>query len=105
MGFRLDDPLSEPLLQAWAGTDRRPRGTLARLEAIEEIISYWVPISQERDLRIEALERRLAKLEEDAIPNDYGCVAELAARVDTLEATVWELARRLGRPSAFGEPT
>lgn len=99
MGHRLDDETStQPFLREWVVTDRRNQETSERLEAIEQMISYWIPISQERDVRIEAIERRLAKLEQEQIPVDYSCVAELAARVDKLEATMWELSRRLNLP-------
>lgn len=99
MGHRLDDETSiDPLLRGWVGADRRNQETADRLEAIEQMISYWIPISQERDVRIEALERRLARVEQEEIPVDYSCIAELAARVDKLEATMWELSRRLNLP-------
>lgn len=99
MGSRLDgDSATEGILRDWAEADRPSQKTSRRIEAIEEVISYWVPISHERDLRIEALERRLARLEQEQVPADYGCVVELAARVDTLEMTLWELGRRLNLP-------
>lgn len=100
MEFRLDDGSeTESFLREWVATDHRHQQTAQRLEAIEEMISYWVPISQERDLRIETIEQRLARLEHERIPPDYSCVAELAARVGALEATLWELSRRLGLKS------
>lgn len=92
-GLEKDDPLPE-LIRAWVLSDHRGK-TAQRIEAVEEIISYWVPISTERDLRIEALEHRLAALERASIPESYKCVAHLVEQVEALEATVWELRRRL----------
>lgn len=104
MGFRRDDEVTEPYLRSWVDADRGDRaGVLDRLGAIEEMISYWIPLSKERDLRIEALEQRSARLEQELIPADYSCVAELTERVDHLEATTWELGRRLHVKLARGE--
>lgn len=90
------DLLPEPI-RAWIVGDHQGK-TNKRVEAIEEIISYWAPLSVERDLRFEAIERRLAALERASIPDGYSCVAHLVDKVEALEATVRELRRRLEVP-------
>lgn len=92
-GLEKEDPLPGPV-RAWVLSDHQGK-TAKRIEAVEEIISYWVPISTERDLRIDAIEHRLSALERASIPESYGCVAQLVEQVEALEATVWELRRRL----------
>lgn len=95
MGERPAAGLPAPL-RVWLDTDRQSTSDADRLRAIEDLIAYWVPISTERDLRLDAVERRLAALEAAAVPDRFPCVVDLADRVATLEATVWELRRRLG---------
>lgn len=82
-------------LRLWLNTDHRKCSKLRRLEAIEEVIDHWVPVSRSRDVRLDSIERRLAKIEEAHIPDSYSCVADLAARVGALEEVVRELRRRL----------
>jgi hypothetical protein len=79
----------------WLTGEHRGADHERRLGAIEDMISYWVPISSERDLRIDAIEQRLARIEAALIPEQYSCVAHLVDQVKELEATVWEIRRRL----------
>jgi hypothetical protein len=94
VGASRDGEPAEPI-RAWLATDHRTAGTLRRLDLVEELLSYWVPISTERDLRLDVIEQRLAALEQDDIPESYSGVADLADQVAMLEATVWEVRRRL----------
>lgn len=101
MRFRLvNDEGAKPFLRDWADRGDEP---LDRLEAAEAMINYWISLSKERDVRIEILEDRVAEIEADAIPSDYGCVARLAAGVDRLEATIWEINRRMSLQLARGQ--
>lgn len=94
MGSGLENDVLPDPIRAWVLSDHQGK-TGERIDAIEEIISYWVPISGERDLRIVALERRLAALERSSIPESYSCVAHLVERVEALEEVVWAVRRRL----------
>lgn len=95
MGARSADGLPIPL-QAWLDIDRGSTSADDRLRVLEDLIAYWVPVSTERDLRLEVIEARLAALEADGVPESFPCVTDLADRVARLEATVWEVRRRLG---------
>ncbi len=95
MGDRSANGLPTPL-QAWLDAERASASDTERISLLEDLIAYWVPVSTERDLRLEAIEARIGDLEAARVPDRYPCIVDLAARVTNLEATVWELRRRLG---------
>lgn len=88
------DVAVEPL-RTWLNTDHRHCGLAERLEIIERVIDYWVPVSIERGDRIEALAERVAALEAPPIPDGYSCVAALAERMEILEERLAEVRRLL----------